>query len=112
MAARNVGNNVASDVNSEIEIQNSESEASGVNVPKKVIKKIGKLVPEDKKTASGTKVQDSGERDALRKKEYNEASVNSEIINLINKIKSKDFKQNDKVILQKLSSDVANEIKK
>ena len=51
--------------NSKFEIRNSKSEASGVNVPKKVIKKIGKLVPEDKKTASGTKVQDSGERAAL-----------------------------------------------
>ena len=70
MAARNVGNNVASDVNSEFEIRNSESEASGVNVPKKVIKKIGKLVYDEnaesnKKTASGTKVHDSGERYSL-----------------------------------------------
>ena len=66
-AARNVGNNVASDVNSEFKIRNSELEASVVNVPKKVIKIIGKLVPDEnaesnKKTASGTKVQDSGER--------------------------------------------------
>ena len=60
MAARNVGNNVASDVNSEIEIQNSESEASGVNVPKKVIKKIGKLVPEDKKTPPAQRCRIAG----------------------------------------------------
>ena len=43
---------------------------AGANVPKKVIKKIGKLVPDEnaesnKKTASGTKVQDSGERAAI-----------------------------------------------
>ena len=125
MAARNAGMNVVEDVTTverKEEIKKigklvDELGGTATQVPKKVIKKIGKLVPDEnaesnKKTASGTKVQDSGERDALRKKEYSEASVNSEIIELINKIKSKDFKQNDKVILQKLSSDVANEIKK
>lgn len=123
VAARNAGMNVVEDVTTverKEEIKRigklvDELGGTATQVPEKVIKKIGKLVPDDEKNTLTNMNQENmnvSERDALRKKEYNEASVNSEIINLINKIKSKDFKQNDKVILQKLSSDVANEIKK
>ena len=49
-----------------------EPGGTATQVPKKVIKKIGNLVPEDKKTASGTKVQDSGERFAAAKPKFSD----------------------------------------
>ena len=75
VAARNAGMNVVEDVTTverKEEIKKigklvDELGGTATQVPKKVIKKIGKLVPDEnaesnKKTASGTKVQDSGER--------------------------------------------------
>ena len=78
VAARNAGMNVVENVTTverKEEIKKigklvDELGGTATQVPKKVIKKIGKLVPDEnaesnKKTASGTKVQDSGERDAI-----------------------------------------------
>ena len=78
VAARNAGMNVLEDVTTverKEEIKRigklvDELGGTATQVPKKVIKKIGKLVPDEnaesnKKTASGTKVQDSGERFAI-----------------------------------------------
>ena len=78
VAARNAGMNVVEDmttVEKKEEIKRigklvDEMGGTATQVPKKVIKKIGKLVPDEnaesnKKTASGTKVQDSGERFAI-----------------------------------------------
>ena len=80
VAARNAGMNVVEDVTTverKEEIKKigklvDELGGTATQVPKKVIKKISKLVPDEnaesnKKTASGTKVQDSGERFALKK---------------------------------------------
>ena len=79
VAARNAGMNVVEDVTTverKEEIKKigklvDELGGTATQVPKKVIKKIGKLVPDEnaesnKKTASGTKVQDSGERFAIQ----------------------------------------------
>ena len=78
VAARNAGMNVVEDVTTverkeqikKIGKLVDELGGTATQVPEKVIKKIGKLVPDenaesDKKTASGTKVQDSGERFAV-----------------------------------------------
>ena len=78
VAARNAGMNVVEDVTTVEKKEQikkigklvDELGGTATQVPNKVIKKIGKLVPDEnaesnKKTASGTKVQDSGERDAI-----------------------------------------------
>ena len=44
--------------------------------------------------------------------EYKNAEINKDIINLINKIIEKDYKQNEKVYLDNVSNDIAKEIKK
>ena len=77
VARYNAGENVAEDITTETrkaEIQkigklvDELGGGAATQVPKKVIKKIGKIVPENEKTATGTKkVQDSGERFALNK---------------------------------------------
>lgn len=55
-------------------------------------------------------VSDSGERAALKKKEYDNAYVNGDIITLIDKINGRDFKQNEKVYLKNLPVAVSRKI--
>lgn len=74
VARYNAGENVAEDITTETRNEQIKrigklvDELGGgvaTQVPKSVIKKIGKIVPENEKTATGTKVQDSGERFAI-----------------------------------------------
>ncbi len=85
VAARNAGMNVVEDVTTVDKKEQikkigklvDELGGTATQVPKKVIKKIGKLVPDEnaesnKKTASGTKVQDSGERFAAARPKFSD----------------------------------------
>ena len=67
----NAGMNVATN---QVGVQSAEGrvQSAATQVPKSVIKRIGKIVPENEKTASGTKVQDSGERFAVAKPKFSD----------------------------------------